>query len=103
MAVRPESMSKRDHCRPRPHRHTEALRSDALEQSAQAPLRPEERPMDLLTDFNAADPVSEVLRAVRIRSTVYCRSVMGAPWGFGVMAHGNPAFHVVTAGGCWLE
>jgi AraC family transcriptional regulator, alkane utilization regulator len=59
--------------------------------------------MDLLSDFEAPDPVSEVLRAVRIRSTVYCRSVMGAPWGFGVRAHGNPAFHVVTTGTCWLE
>jgi AraC-like DNA-binding protein len=59
--------------------------------------------MDLLSDFEAPDPVSEVLRAVRIRSTVYCRSVMGAPWGFGVTAHGNPAFHVVTTGTCWLE
>jgi AraC-like DNA-binding protein len=28
---------------------------------------------------------------------------MGAPWGFGVEPHGNPAFHVVTAGSCWLE
>jgi AraC family transcriptional regulator, alkane utilization regulator len=59
--------------------------------------------MDLLSDFDAPDPVSEVLRAVRIRSTVYCRSVLGAPWGFGVTGHGNPAFHVVTAGTCWLE
>jgi AraC-like DNA-binding protein len=59
--------------------------------------------MDLLSDFEAPDPVSEVLRAVRIRSTVYCRSVMGAPWGFGVTGHGNPAFHVVTTGTCWLE
>jgi quercetin dioxygenase-like cupin family protein len=23
--------------------------------------------------------------------------------GFGVTAHGNPAFHVVTTGTCWLE
>jgi AraC family transcriptional regulator, alkane utilization regulator len=59
--------------------------------------------MDLLSDFDAPDPVSEVLRAVRIRSTVYCRSVLGAPWGFGVTGHGNPAFHVVTTGTCWLE
>jgi len=44
-----------------------------------------------------------VLRALRIRSTVYCRSVLGAPWGFGVTPHGNPAFHVVTTGTCWLE
>ncbi len=28
---------------------------------------------------------------------------MTAPWGFGVEAHGNPAFHVVIAGRCWLE
>jgi AraC-like DNA-binding protein len=59
--------------------------------------------MELLSDFETPDPVSEVLRAVRVRSTVYCRSEMGAPWGFGVTAHGNPAFHVVTAGTCWLQ
>jgi AraC-like DNA-binding protein len=28
---------------------------------------------------------------------------MSAPWGFGVQAHGDPAFHVVTEGRCWLE
>jgi AraC family transcriptional regulator, alkane utilization regulator len=59
--------------------------------------------MELLTDFEAADEISELLRAVRVNSTVYCRSAMRAPWGFGVEAHGNPAFHVVTAGRCWLE
>src|SRR5262245_65292834 len=59
--------------------------------------------MELLSEFDQADPVSEVLRAIRIRSTVYCRSDLGSPWGFGVDAHGNPAFHLVTAGGCWLE
>jgi hypothetical protein len=59
--------------------------------------------MDLLNDFNPADPISQVLRVIRIRSTVYCRSDMGAPWGFGVRAHGNPAFHVVTSGGGWLQ
>jgi AraC-like DNA-binding protein len=59
--------------------------------------------VELLSDFDAADPVSQVLRLIQIRSTVYCRSVMGAPWGFGVEAHGNPAFHIVTAGSCWLQ
>lgn len=59
--------------------------------------------MELLSDFEPSDPVSHLLRAVRIRSTVYCRSLMRAPWGFGVESHGNPAFHVVTAGRCWLE
>jgi AraC-like DNA-binding protein len=59
--------------------------------------------MELLSDFNPADPISQLLRVIRIRSTVYCRSLMGAPWGFGVEARGTPAFHVVTAGRCWLE
>ena len=59
--------------------------------------------MELLNDFDPADPISRVLRVVRIRSTVWCRSLLGAPWGFGVQAHGNPAFHIVTSGRCWLE
>jgi len=59
--------------------------------------------MELLNDFDTADEISQLLRLVRIRSTVYCRSLMGAPWGFGVEAHGNPAFHVITAGACWAE
>ena len=59
--------------------------------------------MELLSDFDPSDQVSRLLRVIRIRSTVYCRSLMGAPWGFGVQAHGNPAFHIVTAGCCWVE
>jgi AraC-like DNA-binding protein/mannose-6-phosphate isomerase-like protein (cupin superfamily) len=59
--------------------------------------------MELLNDHDISDPVSQLLRTVRIRSNVYCRSLMSAPWGFGVEAHGNPAFHVVTAGHAWLE
>lgn len=59
--------------------------------------------MELLNDFAATDRVSQLLRGVRVRSSVYCRSVMRAPWGFGVAAHGNPAYHVVTSGSCWLE
>jgi AraC-like DNA-binding protein len=59
--------------------------------------------MELLNDFNRPDPISQILRAVRIRTSVYCRSLMGAPWGFGVEARGNPAYHVVTDGRCWLE
>jgi AraC-like DNA-binding protein/mannose-6-phosphate isomerase-like protein (cupin superfamily) len=58
--------------------------------------------MELLSDFDGSDLVSQVLRTVRVRSTVYCQSAMGAPWGFSVRAHGNPAFHMVTEGSCWL-
>ena len=59
--------------------------------------------MELLNKPGTADAVGDLLRRVRIRSTVYCTSLMGAPWGFGVEAHGNPAFHLLTSGDCWLE
>jgi AraC-like DNA-binding protein len=50
-----------------------------------------------------ADVVSEILRSVRVRSTVWCRSELRAPWGFGTDGGGSPAFHVVSAGHCWLQ
>jgi AraC family transcriptional regulator, alkane utilization regulator len=59
--------------------------------------------MERLSGSDPSDHVSQLLQMIWIRSTVYCRSVMAAPWGFGVQAHGNPAFHVITAGRCWLE
>lgn len=49
------------------------------------------------------DVVSDLLETVRVRTSIYCRSDMRAPWGFGVRAHGNPSFHIVTNGNCWLE
>lgn len=49
-----------------------------------------------------SDTLDALLRDLR-SSTVYCRSMLSAPWGFGVQAHGLAAFHVVTAGDCWLE
>jgi AraC-like DNA-binding protein len=59
--------------------------------------------MELLNAPGIDDPISEVLRRVRVRSTVFCRSILGAPWGFGIEAHGNPVFHIVTKGDCWLQ
>ena len=46
--------------------------------------------MELLSDFDPSDQVSQLLRVIRIRSTVYCRSLMAAPWGFGVQALPDP-------------
>jgi AraC-like DNA-binding protein len=59
--------------------------------------------VELLRDVGDADVVSDILRSVRVRSTVWCRSALRAPWGFGTDARGTAAFHVVTAGRCWLE
>jgi AraC-like DNA-binding protein len=44
-----------------------------------------------------------LLESTRVRSSIYCRSSMRAPWGFAVAAHGNPSFHFVRRGGCRLE
>ena len=43
------------------------------------------------------------MRDLRVSSTIFCRSTLSAPWGFGVHARGLAAFHVVTAGNCWLQ
>jgi AraC-like DNA-binding protein len=59
--------------------------------------------VDRLNHAAPADALSEMLRTLRIRTTVFCRSDMGAPWGFGVKAHGRAAFHILLEGGCWLE
>jgi AraC-like DNA-binding protein/mannose-6-phosphate isomerase-like protein (cupin superfamily) len=52
---------------------------------------------------NSRALVDRLLDSARVRSTIYCRSSMRAPWGFAVAAHGNPSFHFVTRGSCWLE
>jgi AraC family transcriptional regulator, alkane utilization regulator len=54
-------------------------------------------------DSNARTEVDLLLRDLRVSSTLFCRTEFGAPWGFGVHAHGNAAFHIVTDGACWLE
>jgi hypothetical protein len=56
-----------------------------------------------LTDFPADDAVSDLVQAVRVRTTVYCRSVMRAPWGLGVRARDTAAFHLVSDGECVLD
>jgi mannose-6-phosphate isomerase-like protein (cupin superfamily) len=57
----------------------------------------------LLETEPAADPVAQLLGLVRVRSSVHCRSVMRAPWGFGVVARPVAGFHLVTQGSCSLE
>lgn len=45
----------------------------------------------------------DVFDSIRVRATIFCRSTLGAPWGFAVRPQGNPSFHAVTHGGCWLQ
>src|SRR5262249_62078829 len=52
---------------------------------------------------NGASLADRLLDSARVRTTIFCRSSMRAPWGFAVAAHGNPTFHFVTQGRCRLE
>lgn len=47
-------------------------------------------------------PLDQVLRSLRIHTTIFCRSALRAPWGFAVKAHGRAAFHVLLDGSCDL-
>jgi AraC-like DNA-binding protein len=58
--------------------------------------------MDTLAPPDLADPVSDALRALNVRSMVFCLSDLGEPWGFRVEGAGIAKFHLVLAGGGWL-
>jgi hypothetical protein len=51
----------------------------------------------------ATDDLSSVLRAVNLRSVVYCISELGAPWGFRVEKSVVAKFHLVLAGAAVLS
>ena len=45
-----------------------------------------------------SDAVSEVLRAFAVRSTIFCRSELRAPWAFRVEGESVAKFHLVLEG-----
>src|SRR5436305_2696195 len=49
------------------------------------------------------DVLTDVLEAVRLRSHVYGRFELTAPWGARFAEGGSPIFHIVSRGSCWLE
>lgn len=55
--------------------------------------------MEPLTHFQE-DILADVLRPIQLQSTLYCRAVMGAPWGFRFTSSEVASFHAVTAGTC---
>ena len=59
--------------------------------------------MRLLSRFADTDVVSDVLRALRVRSTVFCLAEMRRPWGFAVPARDVASFHLVLSGGGVLD
>lgn len=57
--------------------------------------------MELLTRFQE-DVLTDILQSIRLRSSLYCRANMSAPWGFRVSKRNVASFHIVTGGTCWL-
>ena len=53
--------------------------------------------------YDDRGPVDQLVRDLRIGSSVLCRSVMAAPWGFGIAGRDAGTFHMVIEGGGWLE
>jgi len=49
------------------------------------------------------DPLSEVLRDLRLDSTVFCLFELRAPWGLQKPRHEGAPFHVISEGRCWLR
>ncbi len=45
---------------------------------------------------------ADLLRGIRLRSSVYFRAEFRAPWGVSIADHGT-IFHIVVAGRCWLQ
>jgi len=48
--------------------------------------------------FADGDITNELLHDFRLDSSVLCRSVMAAPWGFGVAGREVGSFHMVLEG-----
>ena len=55
------------------------------------------RPVELLTSPRV-DDLSVLLKRINVRSVVYCRSDLGAPWGFRVDGSAVAKFHLVLVG-----
>jgi AraC-like DNA-binding protein len=45
---------------------------------------------------------ADILKGVRLRSSIYFRPEFGAPWGVSIADHG-PVFHIIATGTCWLR
>jgi AraC-like DNA-binding protein len=57
--------------------------------------------MEPLTRFQE-DVLADLLRSIHLKSTLYCRATMSAPWGFRMSPREVASFHIVTGGMCWL-
>jgi AraC family transcriptional regulator, alkane utilization regulator len=53
--------------------------------------------------YAGEDAAERLVRDLRIGSSVLCRSVMAAPWGFGIAGRDVGSFHMLLEGRGWLQ
>lgn len=49
------------------------------------------------------DPLTDVLRDLRLARSFYARSELRAPWGLSFSPRDGPCFHMIVTGRCWLR
>src|SRR5207342_2980556 len=49
------------------------------------------------------DPLTEMLRGLRLEGVQYDRCRLAVPWGVGFAAEAGARFHFVSQSGCWLR
>ncbi len=70
---------------------------------SQNPSYLSERPTSAAWRADASDVLTSVMDAVRLRSRVFCRSELKAPWGMALPRSDYAHFHVIERGGAWLR
>jgi len=49
------------------------------------------------------DVLTDMLRSVQLRGSVFCRAEVQSPWGIRTTASRHAPFHAVVEGGCWMR
>jgi AraC-like DNA-binding protein len=70
---------------------------------SQNPSHLSESPIGAAWRAEASDVLTTVMDAVRLRSRVFCRSELKAPWGLALARSDYAHFHVIERGGAWLR
>jgi AraC-like DNA-binding protein len=70
---------------------------------SQNPASLSDRPADTAWRAEASDVLTSAMDAVRLRSRVFCRSELKAPWGMALKRSDYAHFHVIERGGAWLR
>ena len=70
---------------------------------SQNPVFLSDRPASGAWRADASDVLTTVMDAVRLRSRVFCRSELKAPWGMALKRSDYAHFHVIERGGAWLR